>query len=73
MDFAKAFDEILHNTALHKLESHGTYGHCLALPSSFLMGLTFTVKAGSCLSEQSLILAGVPQVPTLGTLIPNLH
>ena len=66
LDFAKAFDSVVHSKLLFKLECYGINGLTLQWIKSFLCGRTQKVKIGSSFSTSATVTSGVPQGSVLG-------
>lgn len=69
LDFAKAFDSVVHAKLLYKLECYGITGLALNWIKEFLSNRTQRVKVGSSLSTYSQVTSGVPQGSILGPLL----
>ena len=72
LDFAKAFDSVVHNKLLSKLHSFGFGGNLLNWVSSFLVGRSQRVRIGRALSAPVVVKSGVPQGSVLGPLLFTL-
>ena len=66
LDFAKAFDSVVHAKLLLRLENYGITGHVLQWIHDFLNNRTQKVRVGSSLSSPSSVSSGVPQGSVLG-------
>ena len=69
LDFAKAFDKVLHKRLLHKLCHYGVRGKTLQWIPSFLSSRTQQVLVEGCESAKLDVLSGVPQGTVLGPLL----
>ena len=69
LDFSKAFDRVSHQLLLQKLSALGFDNSFLSLLESFLVGRTFSVSVGGCLSNRRSVGMGVPQGSVLGPLL----
>ena len=69
LDFAKAFDKVLHRCMLAKLQAHGIDGQVMRWVASWLKGR----KQRVCLDGHSSglvdVLSGIPQGSVLGSLL----
>ena len=72
MDLSKAYDFILHNSLIAKLEAYGFYRDGLKFMYSYLKGCAQRVKVGSSYSSLSNIKIGVPQRSVLGPMPFNI-
>ena len=66
LDFAKAFDRVLHELLLIKLEGYGFTGKLLEWCRSFLVGRKQRVVMGNNTAEWVDVISGVPQGSVLG-------
>lgn len=73
VDFTQAFDHIIHNILLYKLEKYGIRGIPLQLLKSYLNNRRQFVSVGHNTSVTKEILCGVPQGSILGPLLFNLY
>ena len=69
LDFSKAFDKILHQHLLHKLQYYGVSNKTLKLIQSFLTDRNQQVALEGTLSSSAAVLSGVPQGTALGPLL----
>ena len=69
IDFAKAFDSVVHNKLFYKLHHYGFTGNLLTWIKSFLTNRTQTVCVGSSVSNAKPVISGVPQGSVLGPLL----
>jgi len=69
LDFAKAFDKVLHKRLLTKLEAHGLGGKVLRWIEAWLTGRMQRVCKDSCSSAWVYVLSGIPQGSVLGPLL----
>jgi len=69
IDFAKAFDKVIHSKLIHKLECYGIRGDLLKFMRNFLLNRTQCTKVGSCLSTCLNIKSGVIQGSCIGPLL----
>ena len=60
MDFAKAFDKVVHNRMLYKLSSCGVKGDTLGCIGSFLSGRSQKVVIEGKSTSSVPVLSGVP-------------
>ena len=72
-DFYKAFDVVLHQRLLGKIQHYGTSGKTLAWISDFQSGRTQRVVVDGSYSELSTVHSAVPQSTVLGPPIFIIH
>ena len=68
-DFSKAFDVVVHQLLLDKLQSLGIHGHILQSIQSFLTNRIMRVGVQGHASKPCPVLSGVPQGSVLGPLL----
>ena len=68
LDFAKAFDRVLHEILLHKLAGYGFTGELLSWCRGFLCGRKQRVVIGDDVADWTDVVSGVPQGSVLGPL-----
>ena len=73
LDFAKAFDTVLHDRLLQKLEAYGIRGNLHKWLSSFLKDKQINVVVEGEHSESAYVESGVPQGTVLGPLMFLCH
>ena len=61
VDYEKCFDKIDHKILLAKLQSLGVKGKAFEFIKSFLTDRTFRVKVGEDLSDEMIVISGIPQ------------
>ena len=73
IDFSRAFDSVVHNKLLFKLNNLGITGNLLIFISSFLSNRLQCVVTEHCFSEWVPVLSGVPQGSVLGPILFILY
>ncbi len=68
LDFAKAFDSVIHRLLLHKLATYGLHSSLLAWIKSFLEDRTFFVSVNGSISSPKAAVGGVRQGSGLGPI-----
>lgn len=69
IDFSRAFDSIVHNKLLSKLENYGITGKLLYWISSFVQDRYQCVVIENCFSSVAKVISGVPQGSVLGPIL----
>jgi len=69
IDFTRAFDSIVFNKLLAKLEHYGITGKLLAFISAFIHNREQCVVLENCFSSVTSVLSGVPQGSVLGPVL----
>ena len=69
LDYAKAFDSVVHNKLLIKLAAYGIRDTLLSWIECFLSGRTHYVSINIASSELLNVLSGVPQGTVLGPIL----
>jgi len=69
IDFCKAFDSVVHSKLLYKLKAYGINGLLLQWITNFLNNRSQSVRVGSCVSDFSAVISGVPQGSVLGPIL----
>jgi hypothetical protein len=66
LDFAKAFESVVHKKQIFKLQHHGFQGNLLAWLTDFLLNRSQSVSIENVSSTYSTVRSGVPQGSVLG-------
>jgi len=69
IDFSRAFDSIVHNKLLYKLETYGITGKLLYWISSFVQDRYQCVVIENFFSSVAKVISGVPQGSVLGPIL----
>ena len=69
IDFCRAFDSIVYSKLLSKLQSFGIGGNFLLWLGAFLRNRSQRVCVDNCLSDECVVLSGVPQGSVLGPIL----
>ena len=72
LDFAKAFDSVVHSKLLMKINSYGISGQLFDWLKSFLTDRKQIVRIGNAFSAPCSVRSGVPQGSVLGPLLFTL-
>ena len=69
VDYEKCFDKIDHKILLAKLQSLGVRGRAFKFIKGFLTDRTFRVRVGEDLSDELIVISGIPQGTCLGPIL----
>ena len=69
LDYAKAFDSVVHDKLLIKLQCCGIADQLLSWIKNFLLNRKQYVKIGACISTVCDVISGVPQGSVLGPVL----
>jgi hypothetical protein len=69
LDYAKAFDSVVHSKLLVKLERYGVSSMLLLWIEAYLTGRSQFVRIGDSISASNNVLSGVPQGSVLGPIL----
>lgn len=69
LDYAKAFDSVVHNKLLYKLSCYGVCDMVLQWIANFLHARLQAVRIGSSVSSYCCVISGVPQGSVLGPVL----
>ena len=72
-DLSKAFDTLIHDILLNKLNFYGVRGVANGLIYSYLSERQQVVQFNDCISEMSSIKTGVPKGSVLGPLLFSIY
>ena len=73
LDFAKAFDSIVHNKLMLKLSAYGFDGLLYSWLREFLSNRYQCVKVGNCVCSVRNVIIGVPQRIVVGPLLLTIY
>ena len=73
LDFSKAFDSLIYDILLSKLEHYGIQQNALQLLSSYLKDRSHYVQLDNVKSKSHAITCGIPQGSVLGPLLFNTY
>ena len=73
IDLSKAFDTLIHDILLNKLNFYGVTGVANRLIYSYLSERQQVVQFNDCISEMNSIKTGVPQGSVLGPLLCSIY
>ncbi len=66
LDYSKCFDTVVHSKLMFKLSKYGFEGSAYDWIKNFLVDRKQLVKLGAELSDETIVLSGVPQGTVLG-------
>jgi Reverse transcriptase (RNA-dependent DNA polymerase)/Endonuclease-reverse transcriptase len=69
LDYAKAFDTVVHSKLLYKLSCYGVCDMVLSWVRNFLSCRLQAVRVGNCVSLYAAVVSGVPQGSVLGPVL----
>ena len=69
LDFAKAFDSVVHNKLLAKLKCYGVNNMLLSWIEAYLVGRSQFVRIEGSVSSTCSVISGVPQGSVLGPIL----
>ena len=69
LDYAKAFDSVVHNKLMAKLAYYGINNMLLTWISNFLIGRVQYVRIANACSVSKPVISGVPQGSVLGPVL----
>ena len=73
MDFQKAFDTVPHKRLMSKLRTYGFNELMIEWITDFIVGRTQRVRIDGELSEEMLVISGIPQGTVLGPFLFLLY